>query len=165
VTAWFLVVPAPCEWATANRNRQLSRYEQARLAKAWRHATWAAASQAKLPKGLARVRIVAVAHFRTIRGKPAPVRDAENLAPTLKAVVDGLGPSRTFTRNGKRYHSAGWGLIPDDSAKYVDGPYCTIGEPLPPATYANFGELHLTITVADTKPPRWHLDLIVPEGN
>jgi crossover junction endodeoxyribonuclease RusA len=108
----------------------------------WRVASFAAAHTAKLPTGLARVRIDAVAHFR---GR-APVRDTANLAPTLKAVVDGLGPERHYRWRGIMRHSVGYGLIPDDSDKHLDGPYWVIGEALQAKPYATAGQLVVTIT-------------------
>lgn len=136
--SWVLVVPAPCEWLTANKNA--GRYGQGRLIKQWREAVCMYARSAKLPKGLAFVRIDVEVRFA---GRP-PVRDLLNLANTFKAAVDGLGPARTFTRDGQTYHSAGYGLVADDDDKHVDGPHPTKGPPMPPGYRA--GQLILTIT-------------------
>ena len=120
-----------------------------KLIKMWRGATYAAAKVARLPTGLTRVRVEAVAHFR---GR-SPVRDSGNLAPTLKAVLDGLGPSREYLWRGRRVHGIGYGLVPDDSDQFVDGPHWTIGEALPAKPYANVGHLIVTIT-----------EVVVPDG-
>lgn len=145
---WVVEIPAPCEWPTSNKRERMHRMAFARLVKQWREAAYLAAVAAKLPKGLARVRIDGVARFR---GHPA-ARDRLNLAPVVKAAVDGLGPQRVRkTRNRKtgalKIHTAvGYGLVPDDDDKHVDGPYPTIGDPLPKAAYGPSGVLVLTIT-------------------
>jgi len=110
---WALVVPA-CEWLTANtRLRPIQVAGEVRL---WRQAVFVACQAAKLPTGITPVRIVAVAHYA---GRP-PVRDRLNLAPTIKAVVDGLGPARTLFRNGKpAIRTVGYGFLPDDSDEHV----------------------------------------------
>lgn len=143
---WTLVVPAPCAWLTANDRRD--RYTQARLVKLWRTATATYARAAKLPTGLARVRIDVVARFAAGQ---SPVRDTANLDPTLKAVVDGLGPARTIVRTDKatglvrRTRAAGHGLIVDDDAAHLDGPHLTIGAPMPARPFGPSGQLVLTI--------------------
>lgn len=133
---WTITISAPCAWLTANS--RMHRMAEAKLIKQWRLAACLAARWAKLPTGLDKVRIDAVAHFR---GR-APVRDSDNLRPTLKAVIDGLGPQRL----NKRGVVPGHGLIADDDDKHLDGPYLTIGEKLPALTYGRPGELVLTIT-------------------
>lgn len=137
--SWTLTIPAPCDWLTAN-DRDDRRRRASRI-RSWRDAAAIYARQAKLPTGLERVRIDAVARFP---GR-ARVRDASNLSDTLKAVVDGLGPARVGT--GRRsYAASGYGLIPDDDTKHLDGPYITIGEPLPVAQrFGSPGVLVLSI--------------------
>lgn len=133
---WTITIAAPCEWLTANfRGHHMAR---ARLTAQWRRAACVAANIAMLPTDLERVRIDAVAHFR---GR-APVREASNLHPTLKAAVDGLGPQRR-TKSGV---APGHGLIADDDDKHLDGPHITIGDKLPPHPYAPVGELVLVIS-------------------
>ncbi len=110
---WRVVVPA-CEWLTANtRLRPIQVSGEVRL---WRQAVFVACQRDRLPTGITPVRIVAVAHYV---GR-APVRDRLNLAPTIKAVVDGLGPARTLFRNGKpTVRTVGYGFLPDDSDQHV----------------------------------------------
>lgn len=142
---WTVTIPAPCEWLTANDRRH--RLVQAKLIKIWRMASATYARQARLPTGLAKVRIDAVVRFA---GRP-PVRDTGNLEPTLKAVVDGLGPARTISRTDRatgvrrRFYSPGYGLVPDDDARHVDGPHIEIGDPLPAQHFGPSGQLILTI--------------------
>lgn len=133
---WTITVVAPCPWLTANDRRH--HMAQAALVKRWRTLAAQQARFQHLPTGLVRVRIDAVAHFR---GR-APVRDTDNLRPTLKAVVDGLGPQRVTPKG----IAAGYGLIADDDDKHLDGPYLVIGDKLPMSAYASAGELVLTIT-------------------
>ncbi len=130
--SWTITVLAPCEWLTDNDRRH--RMAQARLIKMWREATYLAARQAKLPTGLSRVRIDVVATFFG----HSPVRDRPNLGATCKAAVDGLGR--------RQRGAVGYGLVPDDSDKHVDGPYLTIGPGKPAKPYGPGGELTITIT-------------------
>ncbi len=137
---WVLRIIAPAEWVTANYPK--GRWARGPLTAAWRRASFQAAQAAKLPKGLARVRIEPVAHFR---GRP-PVREAPNLSSTVKAAVDGLGPQdRGKTAAGNPWIAPGYGLVSDDDDKHVDLAQTVIGKPLPPKLYAPTGELVLTI--------------------
>lgn len=140
---WSLTIPAPCDWLTANDHD--NRWQRASRIRSWRDAAAIYARQAKLPTGLARVRIDAVARFP---GR-ARVRDAANLAPTLKAAIDGLTPAKVGRGPKRSYAASGYGLIPDDDDKHLDGPYITIGEPLPVAQrFGTPGVLVLTIREA-----------------
>jgi crossover junction endodeoxyribonuclease RusA len=79
---------------------------------------------AKLPR-LAKAHILAELRFpNRIR------RDAHNYYPTLKAIVDGL---------------VDYGLLPDDSTEYLDGPDIRLGAPVPQPRYGHGGEVVLTI--------------------
>ncbi len=133
---WTLTVEACVPWLTSNKR---GRYAIAQLVRVWRRAAYEAARVAKLPTGLDRVRIDLEARFRG----PAPVRDRMNLYPTVKAVIDGLGPSRVSAHTP---HAVGWGLIPDDDDTHLDGPHLSIGPRLPDAPYATHGHLLVTIT-------------------
>jgi len=139
---WTITINAPGEWHTANI--ELDRHRKGRLVYAWRTAALAAAQAARLPKGLTCVGIGAVARFKA--GGRAPVRDRDNLRPTLKAVIDGLGPKRMFVRNRKLHVAPGYGLIVDDSDQYLAYSDITIGPRLPVKPYGPFGLLVVTIT-------------------
>jgi hypothetical protein len=93
-------------------------YTRSGAARAWREATYLLAKAAKLPQGLDGVHIHAVFGFTNRRN-----RDADNLHPTLKPIVDALGPQRQrwATRNGVRRleTSLGYGLVADDTRRYV----------------------------------------------
>lgn len=111
---WSVRIPQPCPWLTANIDRD--KYQRARLVKAWRAATVNACFALQLPKDITPVTLFAwINHTRP----HAPVRDRLNLAPTMKAVVDALTPSRTTQRNGKTFRTHGYGLLPDDSDRHV----------------------------------------------
>jgi hypothetical protein len=110
---YTVYVPAAQAWLTANIER--FRYRRAELVRDWREATWLACREMKLPTGITPVTIHAVCRYVGRR----PVRDNMNLAPTLKAVVDGLTPPRTTVRKGKTFRTVGYGLIPDDSDSHV----------------------------------------------
>jgi hypothetical protein len=110
---WTLEIYAPCAWLTAN----VERHYQSRATKVrkWREAVVDVCAIAQLPHGVTPVRIAAAVRYAGRR----PVRDRLNLAPTIKACVDALTPARTFTRGGKTYVTAGYGLLPDDDDRHV----------------------------------------------
>lgn len=137
---WEMEVRAPCPWLTAND--RLDRWEKAHRIRLWRSAAYLAARRDKLPTDLDHIRIEAVARF----AGPPPVRDLANLHPTVKAVVDGLGPRREARRNGTVVVSVGYGLVPDDSDRHVDGPHLSLGEALPARPYSSAGLLLLKIS-------------------
>lgn len=134
---WTLTIAAPCPWPTANGRGHTIAISH--LVRPWRKAAFEAAMVARLPKGLDRVRIETEARFP---GR-APVRDRLNLYPTIKSVVDGLGPSRVSLRTP---HAVGWGLVMDDDDQHVDGPYIAIGPKLTNAAPGTLGQLTVTIT-------------------
>jgi hypothetical protein len=141
---WTLTILAPCPWLTANQlNNRHNRYSRSTLTKEWRTIAATLAGVGGLPTGLDYIAVDGLARFR---GRP-PVRDRDNLRPTLKAVIDGLGPARVWTRKGTTYRSPGHGLIPDDSDKYLARSDIHIGDPLPTVTRPDHpGLLILTIT-------------------
>lgn len=100
-----LAIPAPAKWL--NSNDRLHWSPRAKLTRSWRQAAHVYARQARLPKGLGRVRIDAQVHKTTGNSF-----DAMNLYPTLKAVVDGL---------------VDYGLVVDDNNDHVTGPFITDG--------------------------------------
>lgn len=118
---WTLTIPAPAKWISSND--RIHWREKAARTKGWRDAAQVHARQAKLPTGLERVRIDAWLRFKTLR-----IRDAGNYADTLKAIVDGLVKGR------KAPH--GYGLVADDDAGHLEGPYLHLGELL---TYRGSG--------------------------
>lgn len=144
---WTLEIPAPADWITSNDLTKMNRYRRASLVKAWRAATVNYAVQARLPQGLDRVKIAALARFW---GRP-PVRDTMNLWPTFKAVVDGLGRTSKRTVKGITHISPGYGLIPDDNNKHLIGTSLDMGPSLgAEKLYGASGILTLTITqIAD----------------
>ena len=113
--SWTIRIPFAGEWLTANPRGTSDRYGRSRLIRRWRESAATACLAARLPKGITPVRLHVVMHYI---GRP-PVRDRDNIVPTVKALVDGLTPPREFQRNGKWYRTAGYGLIPDDSDRHV----------------------------------------------
>lgn len=139
---WVLTINAPDSWLTANLPK--SWRARSALASAWRRATYQTARAAKLPTGLTRVRIEPTARF--IAGR-APVRDIPNLAPTIKAAIDGLGPADWGkTAGGTPWIAPGYGLVPDDDDRHVELGQTVVGQPLPRRAYGPLGQLILTIT-------------------
>lgn len=110
---WTIGIPV-AQWLTANRELHYRRRSE--VVASIRSDVFAACFRADLPKGITPVRLSAVAQHTSPR---APVRDRLNLAPTIKAVVDGLTPRVVKTRAGKPVVSGGYGLLPDDSDRHV----------------------------------------------
>lgn len=128
---WTLTIPAPAKMFSANTRVHWRQTWAAR--KAWREASFLYATQTKLPRGLARVRIDVVVHFTVNRG-----RDNENYSPHVgKPIADGLA---------KRHGNApGYLLIADDTPEFLDGPFVTVGEKVTKARYP-LGLAVVTIT-------------------
>lgn len=105
---WRMSMKAPSTgWLTANgRLHHLSR---ASRTKVLRRSAYLHARSAKAPQ-LSTARIVVVFHHRDRRR-----RDVANLAPTAKAVIDGLVDA---------------GLLPDDDDAHLTGPDLRTGEPV-----------------------------------
>ncbi|WP_427422685.1 hypothetical protein [Lysinibacillus fusiformis] len=120
---WTLAIPADTVWINSNYRNGWRRH--ANLVKWWRQTAHWHATAAKLPKGLDRIYIEATFAFRDNRR-----RDVHNLMPTVKAAVDGL---------------VDYGLIEDDSTKYLLGPDLRVGDKLPSGRWLDHGVLTLTI--------------------
>jgi len=148
---WQLTILAPCEWLTANKiNDTWNRYARSRLTRQWRQAIVDSCRQGQLPTGEHRLDLIQVEAIARFRGRP-PVRDSENLRPTLKAAIDGLTPERYLSRKESRIPVPGWGLIPDDSDKHLARADIRVGEPLPKTVIADHPGL-LIITITELAP-------------
>lgn len=141
MSTWTLEFDAPAEFLTSNVALRKHWRETGTIRKAWRERTFVAAQQAKLPTGLARVRIEAVLRFPTNR-----TRDHSNYEDALKPCVDALTPTRTKRTKKGVVVSVGYGLIPDDNPTHLDGPYIAFGERLPKMPLSPAGRVLLTIT-------------------
>lgn len=115
---WAFTMPMPDKFI--NSNDRLHWAKKAKLTKAWREAAHWYAKAAGLPKGLRRVHVLVEIHKSTTRKY-----DAGNLAPTAKAVVDGL---------------VDYGLVVDDDNAHLTGPDIRPGA---------IGPLGLTITITE----------------
>jgi hypothetical protein len=115
-----LEVPFAGEWLTANPRSTEDTYRRAGVVRSWREMVVVACKTAHAPRGVEWP--VKVHVFAYYVGR-APVRDKYNLFPTVKACVDGLTPYRTFMRRTSRGVQVvtfpGYGLLPDDSDKWV----------------------------------------------
>ncbi|MFG1659034.1 hypothetical protein ACGFIY_21130 [Micromonospora chersina] len=135
---WTLTVTSDQPFLTANI-RGGAHWVKTKVTSAWREATYltALAHKPVLPKGLQRVRIDVVLRFNSNRH-----RDLSNYTDAAKPAVDALGPP--FVRTGKKAAAApGYGLIPDDGIKNLDGPHVRFGATVPAKHRA---ELMLYIT-------------------
>jgi hypothetical protein len=146
---WTILVPAPATWLTANR--ELEPLHRSRIVRAWRRAVVRACEHEDLPKGLpGPVRIQAVIQYA---GERPPVRDASNLAPTIKACIDGLGPSRRVRRrDGTIGQTHGYGLLVDDSDRVIPRLPTWRLEPMPIGGGETVGRVVIRIT--DNSPAR-----------
>lgn len=126
--AWALVIPDPgTGWLSANARGHWS--ARSRGSKAWRDATRLHARSVRVPR-LQRAHIVVTFHHATARR-----RDAANLAPTAKAVVDGLVDAL---------------VLPDDDDTHLLGPDLRTG---PPVAKGRPVRLSVTITALDPDQP------------
>lgn len=123
---WTLVIPQPDEWI--NANHRLHWAIKARRTKAWRTAAHLYARQKRLPS-LTRADIVV-----SFRLTDARKRDVGNLAPTAKAIVDGL--------------VSDYGLLPNDDDAHLIGPDLRRG----PKSRDPFGLAVVTITELEEIP-------------
>ncbi|GAA0720196.1 hypothetical protein Drose_06485 [Dactylosporangium roseum] len=121
---WTLHIPAPADWLSSNGRTHARNLGV--VVKAWRDAARVYALQAKLPKGLTRVHVLARCHFTMTR-----VRDAGNRYPTAKACIDGL---------------IDYGLTADDNDDFLVGPDMRPGPNVDRKAYPGGGLLVLTIT-------------------
>lgn len=139
IRTWELTIPAPAKMFSENSRLHWSTSSPA--VRAWREASYLYAKQAKLPKGLGRVRIDVELHFIT-----AARRDRYNFHRYVaKPLVDGLASPRTVnSRSGVRVEP-GYGLVPDDNPTFVDGPFITIGAKVDKKAYP-LGLAVVTIT-------------------
>lgn len=109
---WTLTIAAPADWINLNQRHHWSK--KAQLTKAWRLAGHDAAECARFPQGLTKVHVTAIITKPTRRAF-----DVHNLIPTLKAAIDGL---------------VDYGLVADDSTKYLTGPDMRVDPEIGPNT-------------------------------
>jgi hypothetical protein len=136
---WTLAIPAPAAMQTANRREHWRAV--ARRRKTWREAAYLWAAVAKLPRGLARVRIDVELRFTTNRRRDAPNYYSE----VIKPCVDALTPAREVRSRGSVRVEPGWGLIPDDTEEFLDLGAPRIGPTVSRVLYP-YGLVVFTIT-------------------
>ncbi|WP_104087064.1 hypothetical protein [Arthrobacter sp. GMC3] len=105
-------INAPADWI--NLNQRLHWAKKAELTRQWRLAAHVAANRAGVHQGFTKVHVTAYITKPTRRAF-----DVHNLVPTLKAVIDGL---------------VDYGLVEDDSTKYLTGPDMRVSEETGPAS-------------------------------
>lgn len=136
---WTLAIPAPTPMQTSNRREHWTKVSKRR--KQWREAAYWRAAAMRLPTGLTKVRIDVELRFTTRRRRDAP----NYYSDVIKPIVDALGPQRKAkTKTGVRVEP-GWGLIPDDTAEFLDLTAPRIGDPVPKGLHP-YGLVVLTIT-------------------
>jgi hypothetical protein len=145
-TWWSLRFPAPDRMLSGNQNV----YWRVRhgLTTSWRDAMFTHAKAAKLPTGLAKVRLDFELRFTSNRDD----RDEANYhVLVVKPATDGLGaPFRQEIKRGKRAGEVstapGYGLIERDTPEFLEGPYIRFGEKVPNPKLCPFGEVVVVIT-------------------
>ncbi|MEU8023734.1 hypothetical protein AB0B88_16115 [Micromonospora haikouensis] len=159
-TRWVLEFNAPVAPLSSNDRRK--KIAQAGDIRAWRTAVWAAARAAKLPVGgVERIRLDILLRFADRPDRRIPDRESSNYeAATGKALLDGLTPSKPVRKRpfpgapvATVGHTIGYGLIPDDKDRNVDGPHLVIGEPLEWWPAAPTATVRVTVTVLEPWPP------------
>jgi hypothetical protein len=141
---WRLTFPAPAPMLSSNSRHHWRKTSPIR--KTWREAMYLYARHAKLPTGLDRIRVDVLLRMPTARKADAP-----NFHQYVcKPLVDAIGPARDqIIRRGSRagtvVHEPGYGVIPDDTERYIDGPHPSIGQPARDRAMP-FGQVVVTIT-------------------
>lgn len=140
---WTLTFPAPDKLVSANA--RLHWRAASPITRTWREAVYVHAKAAKLPKGLARIRVDIELRFPT-GGR----RDSANYYTGMKPTVDALASERRQVvkkgpRAGQIVIEPGYGLIVDDTPEFLDGPFIRVG-PSGKTPGAPFGQVILTIT-------------------
>lgn len=110
-------------------NRNQNRWEVTKYRRLIREEVFLRATAAKLPKGLPFVSVQL--HYRP---KISRDRDTDNLTPTAKPACDALtqGKPAYLDKKGKPHAAVlGYGLVKDDTPKYMRRPETQIHDPLP----------------------------------
>lgn len=136
---WTLAIPAPTAMQTSNRREHWRAISRRR--KTWREAAYWHAAAAKLPKGLTKVRIDVELRFTINRRRDAP----NYYSDVIKPCVDALAPQKRVKSGSGERVEAGWGLIPDDTAEFLDLGAPRIGDTVSRKDYP-YGLVVLTIT-------------------
>ncbi|WP_431728632.1 hypothetical protein [Verrucosispora sp. TAA-831] len=138
---WTVPIPAPHPMKTVNRNEHWS--AGARRRRDWRETAYARFVLAGLPKGLTRIRVDVELRFTTNRRRDAP----NYYGDVIKPCIDALSPEkRVKVRGGNGYRvERGWGVIPDDTAQFLDLAAPKIGPVVPKGLHPH-GLVVLTIT-------------------
>lgn len=137
---WTLAIPAPVPMKSANSNDHWRTTSRSR--RTWREAAYGRAALAKLPRGLHRIRVDVELRFTTVRRRDAP----NYHAGVIKPCIDALTPERRVRKKDGSYRvEHGWGLIPDDTAEFLDLTAPRIGDPVSSGLHP-YGLVVLTIT-------------------
>lgn len=137
---WTLRFPAPDRMLSVNGNPHWRVTSPVR--KTWREAMFVHLKAARLPVGLAKVRIDIELRFPT-----AAKHDGGNYyANVAKPLVDACGPAINTVRGGKPIVAVGYGLIPDDTSEFLEGPFVVAGPKCADPKRTPFGEVVVVIT-------------------
>ncbi len=137
---WTLTFPAPVQMISVNGNPHWRKTSPAR--KAFREAMFIHAKAAKVPAGLRRIRVDITLRFPT-----AAKHDGGNYYNNVgKPIVDAIGPAINTVRGGKPIVAPGLGVIPDDTAEFLDGPFLVAGPKVDDPRRCPFGQVVVTIT-------------------
>lgn len=100
-------------------NRHVHHMQRAKIVRELRHEVVTRLRSKRLPRPAEHV--VVQFHYRPRDNR---TRDTDNLVTTIKPLVDALTPETPARVRGKRMMQAvpGYGLVPDDHARYVTRP-------------------------------------------
>ena len=137
---WTVEIPAPQPIKSVNK--QEHRLAAGRYRRVWRETAWARYANAKLPKGLSRIRVEVELRFTTGHKRDAPNYHYH----VIKPIVDALQPERRVKKpKGGIRVERGWGVVPDDCDEFVELREPRIGPVVPKGRYP-FGLVVLTVT-------------------
>lgn len=95
---------------TQNQTHQFHHRKVSAIRRDWKVATMDACRLHRVPRGVERIGLTIQGFYPNRSSLPDP----DALAPTAKAILDGLCTGRS-----PDIKDQGWGLIPDDDGRYV----------------------------------------------
>lgn len=137
---WTVAIPAPHPMKSANSTEHWT--ANSRRRRDWRETAYARIALADLPKGLTKIRVEVELRFTTNRRRDAP----NYYTDVIKPCVDALSPEKRVKKQKGGFRvDRGWGVVPDDTAEFLDLAAPTIGPVVSKATHP-YGLVVLTIT-------------------
>lgn len=145
MTTLTFVLPLSFTTPPLSLNKHMHYMQRAKIVRELRHEVVVRLGSQQVPRPAAHVS--AQFHWRPKHNR---VRDTDNLAPTIKPLIDALTPETPARVRGKRLMQAipGYGLVPDDAPQYVTRPEAVIH---PASSTSPRCWMELTITYEETE--------------